>query len=409
MITKNYLSLIFTLCISIFAFSQSSPDYNGGFKIKFNEDGSKYLRAISWVQGQVNTDFDPADDTEKTTFQMRRARVLLFSQITPKFMILTHFGVNSLNSSTISPTGKGDGSQIFMHDAWAQYNISKAITIGAGLHYFNGISRLSNQSTLNMLTLDNNRPSWATLGLTDQFARHVGVFAKGTLGKKFQYQVAINDAMINGLDTREPTAGGAAVYGGKRLLGSKDAGKNYAGYFQYGFLDQESNFLPFKVGTYLGAKKIFNIGAGFFIHPSGAVTVDTSGNYNGEDVNIFAVDAFLEMPLSSNNSAVTAYAVYQNNDYGSDYMYGSTYGTGNMMYGHAGYVIPGAKDKIRFQPYVSYLNQSFDAIDESKSRLGVGVNGYLSGNNCKLTLEYYKEKLGDSKTNMLNLQAMIYL
>ena len=53
------------------------------------------------------------------------------------------------------------------------------------------------------MTLDNNRQSWSTLGLSDQFARHLGVFAKGELGK-LQYQVSINDAITNGLDNRTP-------------------------------------------------------------------------------------------------------------------------------------------------------------------------------------------------------------
>ena len=33
-----------------------------------------------------------------------------------------------------------------------------------------------------------------------------------------------------------PTNGGAAIYSGRRLLGSKDAGRTYAGYFDYNFL-----------------------------------------------------------------------------------------------------------------------------------------------------------------------------
>ncbi|MFN3876037.1 MAG: porin, partial [Flavobacteriales bacterium] len=37
----------------------------------------------------------------------------------------------------------------------------------------------------------------------------------------------------------------------------------YAGYLMWQFLEQESNVLPFTVGTYVGTKKVFNIGAGF--------------------------------------------------------------------------------------------------------------------------------------------------
>lgn len=394
-----------------YLFSQGSPDYSGGLKVKLNDDGSKYFRVISWaqVQGSYNGDRGLDANGNKQNdlnFNLRRARVLMFAQISKKFLILTHFGLNSLNSNTLSPTGKGTGSQLFFHDVWAQYSIAKDHVVGGGLHYFNGISRLNNQSTLNFMTLDNNRQSWSTIGLSDQFARHLGVFAKGKFGK-LQYRVAINDAITNGLDTRTPDASGAAVYGGKRLLGSKDAGKAYAGYFDFNILDQESNFLPFKVGSYLGGKKIFNIGAGFFLHPNGSV-INENGNLKGENVSIFAVDAFYDAPIGDDGSAITAYATYQNNNYGKDYLF-SAYGTGSMVYSHLGYVFAGDKTKTRFQPYISYGSNSYEAVDDNRNIFGAGINAYMSGHNSKLTLEYKNQTFGNSKINTVTLQAMIYL
>lgn len=406
---KKLTLLLFS--ISLFSlqiiFSQGSPDYGGGLKVKISEDGSKYFRVISWAQVQATYNDNVASDASKLNFNVRRARVLMFSQINKNFLILTHFGLNSLNSGTMSPVGKGDGAQLFMHDVYGQWSLNADHAVGGGLHYFNGISRLNNQSTLNMMTLDNNRQSWATIGLSDQFARHVGVFAKGKFGK-LQYRVAINDAITNGLDTRTPINGGDAVYGGKRLIGSKDAGKAYAGYFEYNFLDQESNFLPFKVGSYLGGSKVFNIGAGFFLHPSGSVRADLAGNLKGEDVSIFAIDAFYDAPIGDDGSALTAYATFQSNDYGKNYKY-SAYGTGSMVYGHLGYVFAGDKAKTRFQPYVSYGNNSYDAISDNLDVLGIGTNIYMSGHNSKITLEYQNQKIGSSNTGTFTVQGMIYL
>lgn len=375
--------------------------------MKISEDGTKYFRVISWAQVQATYNDNVAADASNLNFNVRRARVLMFSQINKNFLILTHFGLNSLNSGTMSPVGKGDGAQLFMHDVYGQWSLNADHAVGGGLHYFNGISRLNNQSTLNMMTLDNNRQSWATIGLSDQFARHVGVFAKGKFGK-LQYRVAINDAITNGLDARTPVNGGDAVYGGKRILGSKDAGKAYAGYFEYNFLDQESNFLPFKVGSYLGGSKVFNIGAGFFLHPSGSVSADLSGNLKGEDVSIFAVDAFYDAPIGDNGSAITTYATYQSNDYGTNYKY-SAYGTGSMVYAHLGYVFAGDKAKTRFQPYVSYGSNSYDAISDNLDVLGIGTNIYMSGHHSKITLEYQNQKIGSSNTGTFTVQGMIYL
>ena len=83
------------------------------------------------------------------------------------------------------------------------------------------------------MTLDNNRQSWATLWLTDQFARHLGVFAKGSFDR-LQYRVSINEALVNGLDMRDAAdLPGVAVYNGRSQFGSKLAGKVYAGYFGF--------------------------------------------------------------------------------------------------------------------------------------------------------------------------------
>ncbi|MEZ4874995.1 MAG: hypothetical protein R2793_05985 [Flavobacteriaceae bacterium] len=402
----TFILLGFSFFVFQSAFSQGSPDYGGGLKVKFDEEGNKYLRIISWAQVQATYTDEVADNASHIGFNLRRARILAFSQISKDFLILTHFGLNSLNSSSLSPTGKGEGSQLFFHDVWAQYSIGSDHSIGGGLHYWNGISRLNNQSTLNMMTLDNNRQSWATIGLSDQFARHIGVYGKGKFGK-LQYRLSINDAITNGLDARDPEEGGPAVYGGKRLIGSKDAGFAYAGYFDFNILDQESNFLPFKVGTYLGTKKIFNVGAGFFLHPSGSVSLE-NGELKGEDVAIFAVDAFYDAPLGENGSAITAYATFQSNDYGNNYLF-SAYGTGSMLYGHAGYVIPGKDKKTRFQPYVSFASNSYDAVDDNRNIFGIGTNAFFSGHNSKLTLEYQNQKFGESKQSTVTLQAMIYL
>lgn len=402
---KLLLLGIFALASQLI-YSQGSPDYNGGLKMKFDEEGNKYLRVITWAQTQANFATDPPSNTNNISFNLRRARVLLFSQINKKFMILTHVGLNSLNSGTLSPTGKGTGSQLFLHGAWVQYAIHENHTIGSGLHYYNGISRLNNQSTLNMMTMDNNRQSWSTIGLTDQFARHNGIFGKGKFGK-LQYRVAVNDVITNGLDTRDVNTS-AAIYGGRRILGSQDAGMAFTGYFDYNLLDQESNFLPYKVGSYLGGKKVFNVGAGFFMHPNGSITMKNDSALNGENVMLFSVDAFYDAPVGENGAAITAYASFQSNNYGKDYFF-SAYGTGSMVYGHIGYLFAGDVAKTRYQPYASFGLNTYDAVDDNRTILGVGVNAYMSGHNSKLTLQYQQSQFGSTNTGTVSLQAMIYI
>ena len=392
MIKKICFILSFWICYSNIQ-AQSSPDYNGGMKIKLNEDGSKYIRFITWAQVQATYEINDANTDAALNFNLRRARILTYSQISKDFLVLAHFGLNNLNASAMSPVGKGDGAQLFFHDVWAQYNVHKNHTIGAGLHYFNGISRLNSQGTLNMMTLDNNRQSWSTLGLSDQFARHLGVFAKGNI-KKFQYRVAVNNAIVNSLDTRDLTTNvGTTIYAGKKELGSKKAGLTYAGYFEYNIFDEESNFLPFKVGTYLGKKKILNVGAGFFIHPNGSVIMDSLGVKTGNLVNLIGVDVFYDAPIGKKGHSVTAYGAFQSNNYGKKYLF-NAYGTGTLTYAHVGFGIPTKKEKVKFQPYVSYALNTYSATKtgkffyDSRNVMGVGVNAFLNGDNSKLTLEY---------------------
>jgi hypothetical protein len=402
----SVLIITISLFLSSHSFAQGVTEYTGGYKVKLNESGSKYFRTIAWGQFWAQYNDNTADTESDLNFSVRRARLLTYFQLNKKFLILTHFGLNSMNGNNTSPIGTGDNSQLFFHDFWGEWTLTDNHSVGAGLHYWNGISRANNQSTLNMMTLDNNRQSWSTIGLSDQFARHIGVYVKGKFGK-LQYRLAVNEANRSTLDNRDPLEENTTVYGGRRILGSADAGKVYQGYFDFNFLDQESNFLPYKVGTYLGSKSVFNVGAGFSAHPNGVVEADGEG----ADVTIWSVDAFYDAPLGlAENDAVTAYAQYQSNDYGLDYVFGP-YFSGNMFYTHVGYLISGEKGKTRFQPYLSYNNSTVDnAVVESYTRLGLGTNIFLTGHHSKISIEYSNQKFGNADaTGLLTIQAMIYL
>ncbi len=410
------LLILCALLVSSFVAAQGSSEYTGGMKVKLNEEGTKYFRIISWAQfwtqyNDLETVNASGNEESQLDFSIRRARILMYMQVTDKFLILTHFGLNSQNADNMSPTGLGANSQLFFHDVWGQWSLNKDHAVGGGLHYWNGISRLNNQSTLNMLTLDNNRQSWAHIGLSDQFARHMGVYFKGRFDR-LQYRVSINEAITNSLDVSRDNlpAVDQAVYRGRDVLGGKEAGKNFAGYFDYQFLDQESNFLPYKVGSYLGGKKVFNVGAGFFYHPNGSIALNSTGDIQAEDVAIFAADVFYDAPIGEGGGALTAYATFQSNDYGTNYAFGSTYTTGSMFYTHLGYLLPSENEHFKFQPYASFNTRSIDAIDDNASRLGVGANLYFSGHHSKLSLEYARDQVGDlDAINIVTLQAMIYL
>jgi hypothetical protein len=378
--------------------------------LKLSEDGSKYVRFITWHQFWV-TFRQPGEDFSDITseFRLRRSRFLAFAQVSPRFLILTHFGLNNLTAGGMDALGHQAPAQLFMHDAWAEFKVAdKALYVGAGLHYWNGISRLTNQSTLNIMTLDAPRFNWATIGTSDQFARHLGIYAKGKLGK-LDYRVAVNEPISLSLDrvNNLKAAVDTAVYDGNNR-------KIVSGYFNYQFGDQESNKLPYMVGTYLGKKSVFNIGAGFFYHPEGSMSLNTNGAEVFNDVLLWSADVFVDRPVGNSGAAISAYLAYYNFDFGPNYQLLGTsdvVATGNVVYGQLGYALPQFSSGHRIMPYVTYSNRSIDAASDAANTLGVGFNYFILGHNAKITTEF-NSNLGATATersNLLRIQAMIFL
>ena len=377
--------------------------------LKLDDSGHKYIRFITWHQvwatsqnlSDENADF-------RITPSIRRSRILAFAQVSPRFLILTHFGLNGLTPDNLSSLGNnGNAPQLFLHGAWTEFKVADPLYIGGGLHYWKGMTRLANASTLNFMTLDQSRPfvHWHSLGITDQFARHLGIYAKGNIGN-FDYRIAVNGPGKSPLGDGKDygTAGSDLTYTGASNLtkdGSVTGNAVYEGYFRYNFFDSESTKLPYAVGTYLGKKKVFGIGAGFFAHPDGMYN-DTTGVHG--NVAHFAADAFLDLPTAS-GGCLNAYASFQQFNYGENYV-SRWAGTGTSLYGHLGFYIPSAK----IMPYVAYQTASYEGFEENPSALDIGLNYYILGHNAKLTLEYHSI-MNDPRetTSQIRFQAHIFL
>ena len=356
--------------------------------LKLDDSGHKYIRFIVWHQHWTVTNNLAVDDaTLQLTHLARRSRFLAYAQISPRFLVLTHFGLNNLTPNNLTSLGNnGDAAQLFLHDAWTEFKVSndKALYIGGGLHYWKGLTRLSNQSTLNFMTMDNPRPfvHWHSLALTDQFARHLGMYAKGELGN-FDYRIAWNTPGRNGIQRDFSSRTSGLTYDGfvnPDSDGNPVGNSIIEGYFRYNFFDKESTKLPYIVGSYLGKKKVLALGTGFFAHPNGMYNEGTGEH---ENVSHFAVDAFLDMPITDGD-CLNAYASFMSFNYGDNYV-ARWAGTGTVLYGHVGYKLPNS----RFMPYVAVQSGSYDGFEENTSALDIGLNYFLSGHSAKLTLEYH--------------------
>ncbi|HEX8577747.1 MAG TPA: porin [Flavobacterium sp.] len=454
---KKTITTILVSMAWIIGFSQGSPDYGGGLKFNLNEDGSKYMRVIMWNQIWVrSTQLNPGTmvgdepTSSSTDIGSRRLRLLAYAQITKRYMILTHIGINNqtFNSGGAAGAtgtggyGAGKKPGLFFHDAWNEYAVvlpqadkKFSLTIGGGLHYYMGLSRETMASTLNFLTIDAPIFNWPLIENSDQFARQAGIFAKGKYGK-FEYRVSYNKPFATNSAPVPNT--GVAVDNSGNTEWSK------AGYFEFQFLDQESNVLPFKVGSYLGTKRVFNLGAGFYTAPD-ATRSSLNGTINKHDIVLLSGDVFVDMPLGSKEKkmALTAYSVFYKYDFGPNYLrnigimdYGvadpnftgntalagagnrqPTIGTGNIWYTQAGFLLPNTneKPKIRIQPFGALTYKDFEALPESSTQFDVGANFFLDGHHAKITTQYstrpiYTAAAGkDGSRGEFIVQLQIYL
>jgi len=418
---KISIALLFLLVSATFVQAQDDKHTYKPLKLSLNEDGSKYIRFIIWHQLWLSSDNNDANG-KGLSMSIRRSRFLAFTQVSPRFLILTHFGLNSLGAGqiTANPNSQtaNNRSMLFLHDAWGEFAVvDKKFHVGTGLHYWNGISRLSNQSTLNMMTLDNAGSGaadarlfpWSDITTSDQFARHLGIYAKGTIGK-FSYRVAANNARINQGDLNPNTYTYQVDGSGENWL--------YTGYFNYNFFDAESTKLPYFVGTYLGKKKVLSVGAGFLYHPDAlarGTSLDAS-DLEREATTKIGADIFYDAPLG--NGAISALAAYYNFNYGGEESLGATPGgglvpsSGSIFHAQLGYLLPVDVNGTKFMPYVSFSNQDLSHTPNSTTDLSLGLNWFINGHFAKITAEYSTGKSGaegaDTR-NIFRLQTHIFL
>lgn len=345
------------------ALAQGSSEYKSGIKIPLDEKGTKYIRFITWNQmwarsvqnnpGTASIEDPTKEQKTSSDIGIRRARALWIAQISPRYLVLTHIGINNqtfnsgggIGATGVGGYGTAKKPQIFFHDFWNEYRVLKqdgevdnngtktkfeknTLFIGAGLHYWNGVSRMASASTLNFLAVDAPVWNWYNIEFSDQFARQFGVYAKGKIAKHLDYRFHINKPFIV-----DQTTGATATVKQKANLGNAAFAPTdkfaYGGYVNWQFWDQEANVLPFFVGTYAGTKKVFNIGAGFYHHKNALATYDSlATGYDANKLketrlsqNVFGVDVFLDRPLGEGgkNGAITLYALYQNSNFGKNF------------------------------------------------------------------------------------------
>ncbi len=416
-------------------------------QVSLNKDGTLYFRFAMWLQVwtramQLNpgTTVLGKEENWYGDVALRRARFLAFGKIAPRTFMLMHIGIN--NQTFRRDGSRGTKPGLYFHDAWVEFEASKKgyFSLGAGLLYWNGISRATNASTITFMSLDSPIFPWATIEATDQFARQLGVYAKGKVGL-FDYRVAVVRPFAPAYDPASPPAPSPTGAGSYNPTANTFG---YSGYFQFQFMDIESNVLPYTVGTYIGAKKVLNWGFGGHAQPIG-IWYDADQDPTAVDIRkralfVASTDLFLDIPFKAEKGgAATWYAAYYYMDFGPNNIRnigimnpgdagsgtsasgrGNQYamlGTGNAGYTELGILIPGTVgQEIQFQPYVNHQLAKWEGYQDIMAHFGVGLNMFIHKHNAKVTLEYRNRPIFDStgsvesrKGNSFVLQMHLFI
>jgi hypothetical protein len=407
--------LLFALLVPTLSLAQFPARLKDGLKTYLSNDSSAFIK-LNFV-GQVWTRYNQNNpgstvngELENNTFDvgLRRVRFVMSGQMTKRVAFFVQFGQNNFNYLSPRKTGA------FLHDATVEYAVApKKFNLGFGLHGWNGLGRFSNSAVSSILGLDPPIFQETTNDVNDQFVRKLGIYAKGKLGK-LDYRLSVSKPFVT--QTASTTVDPLTLNSSYSMQTPKQA---VQGYFMYQFLDQENNFAPGTTGTYLGKKRILNLGGGF-VHQDKAMwsktllsdnTISPDTTYHA--MNLWAMDLFYDAPINKTiGTALTIYTGYFVYDFGKGYLRnvgpmnptngtkngslngtgnGAPFiGTGNTIYFQTGYKfrdnLLGESGTLQIYSAVQYSN--YDRLKTPMAVIDAGVNWLIYGHNSKFTLNY---------------------
>lgn len=427
------LLLAFFYCFSSLAQQTKNP-----FKVNLSEDGKTYIKFGMNLQlwgryTELNPGSKVGDNVVNETYDVviRRLRLQAMGMLTDKVFFHLQLGQNNVN---FQQNNGPSNAPLSLFDAIGEYHFSDKLHIGGGLTAWGaGTTRYSAQSSSSQLTLD--APIYQqNINTTGTFGnRNLSIYAKGMFDK-LNYQVAITNPYRNAANNLSLNS----------TISTETPRAQYSGIITYAFLEQESNLEPFSKGTYLGTKRVFNLGLGYLTQSKAMWRQDETNPtiINHDDENILGMDLFYDSPLSSKGDAITLYAAYNNCNYGKNYIRniavpnpalndnslingsGNGFigvGTGNIYYAQAGYLFAKSKNATttgKTQVYAATQISDLEALETPMTMYELGVNHYFTGKlGPKVTLGYQNRAIFEKtpigkypqsdRKSMINLQLQV--
>lgn len=348
------------LLLSLFVFAPEAA--LGQVQIKANDTVNFKFGVL--VQGWADWTENPADNTYTQNLFLRRARFLLGGQITPDLTFFYETDNPNLGKAVSTTTSTGTtvtktiSTGLITQDAYITWN-ADPVSLDVGL-MFVPFCRNCIQSAATLLSLDYGAYTFSNSTATQSnIGRDTGVQARGALlGNHLEYRVGAFQGNRNNLNNPFRTAG--------RL--------------QYNFFDPEVGF--FYPGTYLGAKKVLAVGAGYDIQ---------------KDYKAYAGDLFLDHPVGP--GSITTQLDYITFDGGDMF---TTLPKQHVWLAEMGYYLP----TMKLMPWLK-LDHKKVSGDSSKDeqRYQLGLTYYVSGHNANIKAGVGKidPKAGDS-SNLFTIQ-----
>lgn len=426
---KHFLATFLTAVLIITVRPLFAQFEGNGKKLKVYLDDEKSSYAGIMMNNQVwtryiwnNPDKNGVEQYSDIDLGIRRSRLTFYAGLMNRALIFTQVGYDGLTYS--SPRKPG----INLYNAEAEFILAgDYFHLGFGLHNKNGISRYASNRNFEFLVVDAPGFTFPVGGTFDECGRQLGIYARGALGN-LNYRVSVVKPFEYGIDSVSSP------------VTTERLNENFAvkGYFEWQFFDKEDATFQNLTLNNLGRGKILNVGAGFYYHPEAMLveaekdlsTVDpflaawliSTGNehllsdYAGyypskvSDIFVAATDVFIDMP-TRRGGAVTGYCSYQYNFFGPNYLRSDgrmnvskmadedalpqgpgnsewEIGTGHIVRGELGYLLPGTGLKNRLQPYGAFTLKDFEGLGEASAQFDAGINWLMYGHNLKWTLQY---------------------
>jgi len=418
------LSVLFVLILT----TNAAVAQSNKLKLNLDETGETYVKASVRMQlwtryfdTNPGTTINGENANNVFDVSIRRLRMGVSAQLTPKLYVYSLFGGNNINAVTERDF------QFEVLDLYAEYEFAEEFALGFGESGWEGLGRWTVRSNKTLMAVDAPIFALLTVNKNDDEGRGLGIWAKGQLGK-FDYKFKLTNPIQFGVTAKEGTVDFALNKPRKRT----------SGYVKYEFLDNESNKSAYSgsAGTYVGTKNLLNLGAGF-MHQSKMTSQIVNDEEKFYDFNNWAVDLFYDAPLNKEKgTAITSYLGFYSTDFGPDYIRnvganditsgGTSFngsgndfpmmGTGNTVFFQFGYLLAKTKNNLQLQPNIAVQYSDFDLLDDAMVVYDLGVNLYFKGHDNKLSLGYQNRPVFqnindqlkvDERKGMLVLQYQI--